>query len=126
MKVIRRSGLATLAVASVVALASCSSDSSGPSGSGSINDPQGLQTDVNGPVGTLSAGPLIGVGNIGNFGGSALDQLSRGHGAGDAGDPRRPTHDRPLRPRVLQGSAARGGSPPHPSDWRRWPHRDDG
>jgi hypothetical protein len=82
MKVIRRSGLATLAVASVVALASCSSDSNGPSGSGSINDPQGLQTDVNGLVGTLSAGPLIGVGNIGNFGGSALDQLSRGHGAG--------------------------------------------
>ncbi len=82
MKVIRRSGLATLALASVVALASCSSDSSGPSGSGSINDPQGLQTDVNGLVGTLSAGPLIGVGNIGNFGGSALDALSRGHGAG--------------------------------------------
>jgi len=82
MKVIRRSGLATLALAGVVALASCSSDSSGPSGSGSINDPQGLQTDVNGLVGTLSAGPLIGVGNIGNFGGSALDQLSRGHGAG--------------------------------------------
>jgi hypothetical protein len=82
MKVIRRSGLATLALASVVALASCGSDSSGPSGSGSINDPQGLQTDVNGLVGTLSAGPLIGVGNIGNFGGSALDQLSRGHGAG--------------------------------------------
>ena len=82
MKVIRRSGLATLALASVVALASCSSDSNGPSGSGSINDPQGLQTDVNGLVGTLSAGPLIGVGNIGNFGGSALDQLSRGHGAG--------------------------------------------
>jgi hypothetical protein len=82
MKVIRRSGLATLALAGVVALASCDSDSSGPSGSGSINDPQGLQTDVNGLVGTLSAGPLIGVGNIGNFGGSALDQLSRGHGAG--------------------------------------------
>ncbi len=81
MKVLRRSGLATLALASVVALASCSSDSSGPS-SGSINDPQGLQTDVNGLVGTLSAGPLIGVGNIGNFGGSALDALSRGHGAG--------------------------------------------
>ena len=81
MKVLRRSGLATLALASAVALASCSSDSSGPS-SGSINDPQGLQTDVNGLVGTLSAGPLIGVGNIGNFGGSALDALSRGHGAG--------------------------------------------
>jgi hypothetical protein len=84
MTVIRRFGLAVLALASVVALASCGSDSSGPSGSGSINDPQGLQTDVNGLVGTLSAGPLIGVGNIGNFGGTALDQLSRGHGSGIA------------------------------------------
>ena len=65
MMVLRRSGLATLALASVVALASCGSDSSGPSGSGSINDPQGLQTDVNGLVGTLTVGPLIGVGNIG-------------------------------------------------------------
>jgi|GEM_PF-531539 hypothetical protein len=82
MEVIRRSGLATLALAGVLALASCGSDSNGPSGSGSINDPQGLQTDVNGLVGTLTTGPLIGVGNIGNLGGGALDQLSRGHGSG--------------------------------------------
>jgi hypothetical protein len=84
MKVLRRSGLATLALASVVALASCGSDSNEPSGGGTINNPAGLQTDVTGLVGTLTAGPLIGIGNIGNFGSGALDQLSRGHGSGIA------------------------------------------
>ena len=83
MKLVRQSARAALAmaVASVLALASCS-DSNQPSDSSGFIDPQGLQTEMNGLVAMLTAGPLIGMRNTQIYGATAMDQLSRGHGSG--------------------------------------------
>jgi hypothetical protein len=78
MRITWRSGLPALGMASALLLAACGSSTD--ENSGSIGNPQGLSADVTGLVGTLTAGPLIGVNNVGGLAGNALSQLSRGHG----------------------------------------------
>ena len=83
MRITWRSGLPALGMASALLLAGCGGDSTSEN-SGSIGNPQGLTTSVNTLVGTLTTGPLVGVGSIAAAGGNALGALSHGHGGGVA------------------------------------------
>ena len=80
MRITCRSALPTLGLASALLLAACGGSTD--ENSGSIGNPQGLTTSVNTLVGTLTVGPLKGVGNVANDGGAALGALSHGHAGG--------------------------------------------
>jgi hypothetical protein len=80
MKSILRFGLGPATLASVLVLGACG-DSNAPEDVG-INDPQALVTSMRGLVASFTAGALVGVGKVTEFGGNALGLLSRGHGSG--------------------------------------------